>query len=40
MIIRDRHIHADGRVVSHPDAEIVLSTEPRNIFVEFLAFIT
>ena len=40
MIIRDRHINADGQVVSHPDAEIVLSSEPRHIFVEFLALKT
>jgi len=40
MIIRDRDIHADGCIVSHPNAEIVLSPEPRHVFVEFLAFKT
>jgi hypothetical protein len=40
MIIRDRDIQADGRIVSHPYAEIVLSTKPRHVFVEFLAFNT
>lgn len=40
MIIRDRDIHADGWIVSHPDAEIVFSAELSQIFVEFLAFKT